>query len=33
MSGLIQDWMLDPQAFDLVKVGKQALNAYLAGLA
>jgi hypothetical protein len=25
--------MLDPKAFDLVKVGKQVLDAYLAGLA
>jgi len=25
--------MLDPSVFDLVKVGRQALDAYLAGLA
>jgi TetR/AcrR family acrAB operon transcriptional repressor len=33
IDGLIQNWMLDPQAFDLVKVGRQVLDAYLAGLA
>jgi len=32
VSGLIENWLLDPSAFDLVKVGEQALNAYLAGL-
>jgi TetR/AcrR family acrAB operon transcriptional repressor len=32
LDGLIQNWMLDPNAFDLVKVGPQALDAYLAGL-
>lgn len=32
-SGLIENWLLDPSAFDLVKVGEQALDAYLAGLA
>jgi TetR/AcrR family acrAB operon transcriptional repressor len=32
-SGLIENWLLDPAAFDLVKVGEQALDAYLAGLA
>ncbi|MFM9917478.1 MAG: TetR family transcriptional regulator [Rhizobacter sp.] len=32
-SGLIENWLLDPTAFDLVKVGEQALDAYLAGLA
>jgi hypothetical protein len=26
-------WMLDPGGFDLVKVGAQALDAHLAGLA
>ncbi|MBL8303784.1 MAG: TetR family transcriptional regulator, partial [Ideonella sp.] len=31
--GLIQNWMLDPRAFDLVQVGKQVLDTYLAGLA
>ena len=33
IDGLIQNWMLDPAAFDLVQVGKQVLDAYLAGLA
>ncbi|MEP7298075.1 MAG: TetR family transcriptional regulator [Burkholderiales bacterium] len=33
LDGLIQNWMLDPAGFDLVKVGPQALDAYLAGLA
>ena len=33
LDGLIQNWMLDPTGFDLVKVGPQALDAYLAGLA
>ncbi len=33
IEGLIQNWMLDPQSFDLVKVGQQVLDAYLAGLA
>jgi TetR/AcrR family transcriptional regulator, acrAB operon repressor len=33
IDGLIQNWMLDPQSFDLVKVGQQVLDAYLAGLA
>ncbi|MFG5408395.1 TetR family transcriptional regulator [Piscinibacter sakaiensis] len=32
VDGLIQNWMLDPQAFDLVEVGGQVLEAYLAGL-
>lgn len=32
IDGLIQNWMLDPEAFDLVKVGRQVLDAYLAGL-
>lgn len=32
VDGLIQNWMLDPQAFDLVRVGRQVLRAYLAGL-
>ncbi len=32
-SGLIENWLLDPSAFDLAKVGEQALDAYLAGLA
>jgi TetR/AcrR family acrAB operon transcriptional repressor len=33
VDGLIINWLLDPSAFDLVKVGTQALDAYLAGLA
>ena len=33
LDGLIHNWMLDPNGFDLVKVGAQALDAYLAGLA
>ena len=33
IDGLIQNWMLDPEAFDLVKVGRQVLDTYLAGLA
>lgn len=33
IDGLIQNWMLDPDAFDLVKTGQQVLDAYLAGLA
>jgi len=32
IDGLIQNWMLDPTAFDLVRTGRQALDAYLAGL-
>jgi TetR/AcrR family transcriptional regulator, acrAB operon repressor len=33
VDGLIQNWMLAPEAFDLVKVGTQVLDTYLAGLA
>ena len=33
IDGLIQNWMLDPTLFDLVDVGTQTLDAYLAGLA
>ncbi len=33
VDGLIQNWMLDPEAFDLVEVGEQVLDAYLRGLA
>jgi TetR/AcrR family transcriptional regulator, acrAB operon repressor len=33
IDGLIQNWMLDPKAFDLVKVGQDVLDTYLAGLA
>jgi TetR/AcrR family acrAB operon transcriptional repressor len=32
IDGLIQNWMLDPTAFDLVKTGRQVTQAYLAGL-
>jgi TetR/AcrR family acrAB operon transcriptional repressor len=32
LDGLLQNWMLDPSAFDLVKVGGQALDAYLSSL-
>jgi TetR/AcrR family transcriptional regulator, acrAB operon repressor len=32
IDGLIQNWMLDPKQFDLLRVGRQALDAYLAGL-
>lgn len=32
VDGLLQNWMLDPQAFDLVRTGRQVLDAYLAGL-
>ena len=33
IDGLIQNWILDPAAFDLVQVGEQVLDAYLGGLA
>ena len=32
IDGLIQNWMLDPAAFDLLAVGTQTLDAYLGGL-
>ena len=32
VSGLIQNWLLDPAAFDLVVTGRQALRVYLIGL-
>jgi TetR/AcrR family acrAB operon transcriptional repressor len=32
LEGLFQNWMLDDRAFDLVKVGTQVIDAYLAGL-
>ncbi len=32
IDGLITHWMLDPQAFDLVRTGAHALDAYLGGL-
>jgi TetR/AcrR family acrAB operon transcriptional repressor len=31
--GLLQNWMLVPRGFDLVRVGTQVFDAYLAGLA
>lgn len=33
IDGLINNWVLAPDGFDLVKVGTHALDAYLAGLA
>jgi len=33
INGLMHNWLLDPQSFDLESVGAQALDAYLAGLA
>lgn len=32
IDGLIQNWLLDPQAFDLVATGSQTFDTYLAGL-
>ncbi len=32
VDGLIQNWLLDPEAFDLVKSGRQTMDAYLVGL-
>jgi TetR/AcrR family transcriptional regulator, acrAB operon repressor len=32
IDGLIQNWLLDPQAFDLLDVGQRAMNVYLKGL-
>lgn len=32
VDGLIQNWLLDPKAFDLVKSGRQTMDAYLKGL-
>jgi TetR/AcrR family acrAB operon transcriptional repressor len=32
VDGLIQNWLLDPKAFDLVRVGRQVVRAYLSGL-
>jgi TetR/AcrR family acrAB operon transcriptional repressor len=32
VDGLIQNWLLDPRAFDLTRTGRQALDTYLAGL-
>lgn len=32
LDGLMQNWMLDPTAFDLLRVGRQTIDTYLAGL-
>lgn len=32
IDGLIQNWLLDPSAFDLVESGRCAMDVYLAGL-
>lgn len=32
VDGLIQNWLLDPTEFDLVRAGRQVLDAYFAGL-
>ena len=32
VDGLIQNWMLDPTAFDLVQVGQHVLETYVAGM-
>ncbi len=32
ISGLIQNWLLDPEAFDLVPTGRRTFRVYLAGL-
>ena len=32
VDGLIQNWLLDPQAFNLVRTGSQTVDAYLLGL-
>ncbi|QHE85636.1 TetR family transcriptional regulator [Hydrogenophaga sp. BPS33] len=32
MDGLIQNWLLDPDAFDLVQSGRDTMEVYLAGL-
>ena len=32
MDGLIQNWLLEPKAFDLVKSGHLILDGYLQGL-
>lgn len=33
VDGLITNWLLEPLSFDLVRVGEQAIDAYLRGLA
>ncbi|HEX5738418.1 MAG TPA: TetR family transcriptional regulator, partial [Hydrogenophaga sp.] len=32
IDGLIQNWLLDPQAFDLEKSGRDTVDVYFAGL-
>ena len=32
LSGFVQNWLLEPSAFDLVSAGRRALRVYLAGL-
>ena len=32
VTGLIENWLLDPQEFDLVETGRAALGGYLTGL-
>lgn len=32
IDGLIQNWLLDPDAFDLVETGRQVFDVYLSGL-
>lgn len=32
IDGLIANWILDPEAFDLVRIGRQAIDAYLLGV-
>ena len=32
IDGLIQSWILDPDSFDLMRVGRQAIDTYLKGL-
>jgi TetR/AcrR family transcriptional regulator, acrAB operon repressor len=32
VDGLIQNWLLDPQAFDLLSVGQRAMDVFLKGL-
>ena len=32
IDGLVQNWLLDPHAFDLLKVGQYAIDVYLRGL-
>ena len=32
VDGLLQNWMLDPQAFDLVQAGQYSMDIYLGGL-